>query len=312
MNRSTLFLASALVLAAGVAKADDLKATARGVATKSSKAVVTAKLVINVSVNGQEREVKREITGTVIDSSGLTVVSAAAIEPTAGAFGGGGRRGGGGGGGGGGQAPQIEAEVSETALVLEDGSEVEAEVVLKDAELDLAFIRPKDKSAKLDYVELKQQDKAPQVLDDIFTVGRLGRVGNRAISVTAGSIKSVVKGPRSFYVTDDAVSSGATGCLAYAADGTPIGVFVTKVYRPAEAAGGGGGMRGGRGGGEAIAVVRSINDVIELAKQAKTAKAPEKKDGAQPEKKSDDQPKSDEKPKAPEKKKDDKKSGDDF
>ncbi|HZU98208.1 MAG TPA: serine protease, partial [Planctomycetota bacterium] len=218
---------------------------------------------------------------------------------------------GGGGGGGGGQAPQIEAEVSETALVLEDGTEVEAEVVLKDAELDLAFIRPKDKSAKLDFVELKQQDKAPQVLDDIFTVGRLGRVANRAISVTAGSIKSVVKGPRSFYVTDDAVSSGATGCLAYAADGTPIGVFVTKVYRPAEAAGGGG-MRGGRGGGEVISVIRSVNDVIELAKQAKTAKAPEKKDGDKPEKKSDDQPKSDEKPKAPEKKKSDDKKGDDF
>lgn len=256
----------ALALAASAASADELKATARSVAEKAQKTVVTVKLVLKLHMAGREQEVKHEVTGTVIDPTGLTVVSAGAVDPGAALrLGGGGRRGGGGGGGGAGGG--IESEVTEAALILDDGTEVEADVVLKDPELDLAFIRPRDPAAKLESVVLKPREKAPQVLDDVFVVGRLGRVANRAVSVTVGTIRSVVKGPRTFCVCDDAVSTGNTGCFAYAADGTPLGIFVTKIKA---------GERG-MGRGEALTVLRLVDDVIEAAKEAKTAKPLEKK-----------------------------------
>jgi hypothetical protein len=272
----------------------DVKTTARAVAAKTAKAVISARLVLKITIGEREQEQKVEIAGTVIDSSGLTVVSAAALDPAATVRAGRGGRGGGGGGGG--ADMKIESEVTETALVLEDGTELEADVVLKDAELDLAFIRPRDAKAKLDCVELKELDKAPQPLDDVFVVGRLGRLGNRAISLSLGAIKSVVKGPRTFYVCDDHVSASSTGCVGYAADGTPLGIFVTK--RAGEGA-----PRGGREAG--MVILRPAGDVLELAKQAKQAKAPEakKKDA------DEDSTKKDEKPKAPAP---DKKKGDDF
>jgi hypothetical protein len=300
----------ALGMGADVARADDLKATARAVAQKVQKAIVTARLVVKVTVGEREQDVKLEVTGTVIDPSGLTVVSASQIDPTAALGGAGarGRRGGQGGGGGGGEQMRVESEVTETALVTEDGTEIDSDVVLKDAELDLAFIRPRDKGLKMDYVEIKANDKAPQMLDDVFVVGRLGRAGNHAIAISTGTVKSVVKGPHAFYVCDAEVSAGNHGCIAYAADGTPLGIFVTKTARAEGAQGGGPGARGR--GGESSTVVRPTADLIDLAGQAKNAKAPEKK-----EKDDEDAPKKDA-PKAPDKPAkpapDNGKKGDDF
>lgn len=301
MNRSLFAAAAVTVALASPARADDLKSTARAVATKTQTAIVTARLVVKISFGEREQEQKLEITGTVIDASGLTVVSAAAIDPTARLQGlMGGRRGG---GGGGGEQQRIDTEVSETALVLEDGTELEADVVLKDADLDLAFIKPRDtKGAKLDFVELKASDAKVQALDDVFVVGRLGRVANHAVSIATGEVKAVVKGPRSFYVLDNEISSGATGCVAYAADGTALGVFVTRTVR-----GDAGGFRG-RGGDQAV-IVRPVADVLELAKQALSAKAPEKSEKKKSEDKDEDDSKKKDKEKKPA---DDKKKGDDF
>src|SRR5437016_5059784 len=109
-------VAASLVAVSIPAFADDvnLKTVARATAAKAAKAVVTAKLVIKIKAGGREQEAKLEVLGTIIDPSGLTVVSASAIEPTSlmgqGGRGGGGRRGGGGGGADG-EAPRMESEV---------------------------------------------------------------------------------------------------------------------------------------------------------------------------------------------------------
>jgi S1-C subfamily serine protease len=299
MTRKLLITTAVLFLGLGAARGDDLVGTARTVATKVAKANVRARLVVKISVGDREQDQKLEINGTVIDPSGLTVVSAAAVDPAASVRGAmGGRRG----GGGAGEAPRIESDVTETALVLEDGTEVEAEVVLKDAELDLAFIRPKDATTKLEHVDLKQREAAPQLLDPVFVVSRMGRVANHSVSLTTGTIRSIVKGPRTFYICDAETSTNTSGSLVFAADGSPLGVLVTKSVR-----GEAGGMRAR---GDAAIIVRPVNDLIELATQAKTAKAPEKKkkddEGAKKE------PAKDEKKGAEKKKPDaDKKDGDD-
>jgi hypothetical protein len=317
VNIARYLAPAAVVLAtAGVAivRADDVKdvkTQARAITGKVAKSVVTARIVLKVSLGGREREVKVETQGTVIDPSGLTIVSAATVDPGAGMMGGGGGRrggrGGAGGGAGGGADMKIESEVTETTLILEDGTEVESDVVLKDNELDLAFIRPRDASAKLEAIALKPRGTPPALLDDVIVVGRLGRIANRASSVSVGQVKAVVKGPRTYYVcSDELAGSNVTGCVGYDVDGNTLGVFVTKMATGDESA---------RGRGGAIVVLRSVEDVIEIANQAKTAKAPEKKKAEPADEKKDekskdadkakDAPKDEKKPSAPKKDEDD-------
>src|SRR5271154_1773701 len=80
----TFVLTGALVSLS--ARADDMAKAGRDILAKSQGAVVTVKLAIkqSVSMGGRENksESKTETTGTVIDSSGLTVVSLATTDPS--------------------------------------------------------------------------------------------------------------------------------------------------------------------------------------------------------------------------------------
>src|ERR1700690_2334388 len=85
-----LVLSSALALAGAMvslpAEADDLAKSGRDILAKSQGAVVTVKLAIkqSVSMGGRENksESKTETTGTIVDPSGLTVVSLATTDPS--------------------------------------------------------------------------------------------------------------------------------------------------------------------------------------------------------------------------------------
>lgn len=280
---AALAVAFSLAGAPQAAQAQDMKAAARACAAKSAKAVVTIKLVVKMKMMGQEEEQKIEVTGTMIDPSGLTVVSASEIDPSTmlkalmGGMGGRGRR------GPGGMEMNFDSDVKETALILDDGTEIDADVVLKDADLDLAFIKPRDATQKFDAIALKKRDKAPQLLEEMFVLSRLGRLENRATALTTGYVKAVVKGPKTFYICDDEVSQKSLGCVAFDVTGAPMGVFVTKKNPDAESGAGGMGMlmgmlMGGRAkNAPTAAILRSCEDILEIAEQAKAAKAPEKK-----------------------------------
>ena len=267
----SLFLLSPTLSAA------DLKETARATMKKSQKAVVPIKLVIKMKMGQQEQEQKEEITGTVIDPSGLTVVSAVSVDPSTmikALFGSLMK------GRGGASQFNVESDVTETALIMEDGTEVEADVVLKDADLDFAFIKPRNAAKPFDHIVLKPRATPLQALDEVFTLNRLGSSENRSPSVSTGNIRSVVKGPRTFYVCDAVVSAESLGCVAFGADGEPVGFFVTKLSNSGGGAGAGmlGSMMGGGGNTQLpIPILRPVEDLIDLANQAKLAKPPEKK-----------------------------------
>lgn len=270
-------LVAILVLGGGLPDAraeDDIRATARASAEKSSKAIVTVKLVVAMKMMGEEQEQKLEVAGTVIDPSGLTVVSASEIDPSSlfkalmGNIGGMGA---------------MDSIVKETQLILDDGTEVDADVVLKDADLDLAFIRPRDTTREFEAIELKPRGKPPEMLEDIFVLTRLGRLHNRTPSISLGKVKAYVKGPRPYTVCDSESSSGTLGCVAFDAKGAPLGLFVMK-HQPAGASDSGSPMGflsgllagGGSSFGPAAPILRSVEDVLEIAEQAKAAKPPER------------------------------------
>ena len=230
----------------------DLESTARATAEGNGKAVVTIRLVLKLKTGGQEHEQKMEVPGVVIDPSGLTVASASSIDPS-GVF----RRmvdaqr----------QRMSIESEVKEPVILLEDGTELEAAVVLKDTDLDLAFIRPRDAGLKLAAVSLKPRSGTVPLLTRIYVLGRLSKLANRALSVATGEVRAYVRGPAPYYVADGETSS-FVGSLAYTADGAALGLFVKRFATTLDSS-------GGRGSDSVMTVLRPVDKVIELAEQAR-------------------------------------------
>ena len=265
MRRAQAWLVSAALLVALPTPASDLRATGRATAEQVRRAVVTIRIVLKLKIGfggqAQDQEQKMEVAGVVIDPSGLTLASAASIDPS-GAL----RK------MAGGQASRmkVEAEVKETTLLLEDGTEVEADVVLKDTDLDLAFLKPREAGRRFSALRLRPRSGTVPLLTPIFVVARLGKLTSRALAVATGEIRASVRGPAPYYVTDGETAS-FTGSVAYTADGVPLGVFVNR-FSPSPDGRGGGMFDGafGRSSSEAVlTVLRPVDKVLELAAQAR-------------------------------------------
>jgi|YelNatPaOPRAMG01_1025707.scaffolds.fasta_scaffold09693_3 hypothetical protein len=224
MNR-ILCLITLLALAGSSVRAD-VAAAGRNVLAAHQDAVVTVKLVLNQSMSfggrDQQNESTTETIGTVIDPSGLTVISLSTIDPAAtlrsllakqmrGQAG----------------DIKIDSQVKDAKLVLADGTELTAQVVLRDKDLDLAYLRPVDKPAKpLAAISLAGA-ATPQVLDEVICLNRLGKVANRVVAVSIERIDAVVDRPRTFYIIGQGGSSGI-GSPVFAASGAPVGVILMR------------------------------------------------------------------------------------
>jgi len=149
-----------------------------------------------------------EANGTVITPEGLTVVSNASIDPTAALA----RMG-------------MKADIStaDVKIVTADGTEHEAELVLTDKDLDLAFIRPKG-PVKLPCLELKKAAE-PALLDTLVGITRLGRKANREPGVALSEVLSVIKKPRTRYASSGQIFQG---CPVFTAKGEVLGLALVQ------------------------------------------------------------------------------------
>ena len=157
--------------------AQDPRAAARDTVKKWQEAVVNVRIVLTMrmSMGGREMNSSDEsvdTVGTVIDPSGLTVLSLSSLNPGAmmtrimGSAGGSGT-----------DQVGITSEPTDVKMRLPDGREFTAKIVLRDEDLDLAFIRPTTALDKpLVAVNLNDGAK-PTLLDDVVVLSRLGRVG---------------------------------------------------------------------------------------------------------------------------------------
>ena len=121
--------------------AQDDRAAAREIVKRWQAAIVNVRVVLKmrVSVGGREMQSMDEsveTVGTVIDPAGLTVLSLGALNPGAmmnrlmGVVGSGQER------------MEFGSEPTDVKLRLPDGRELTARIVLRDEDLDLAFLRP--------------------------------------------------------------------------------------------------------------------------------------------------------------------------
>jgi hypothetical protein len=126
-------------------------------------------------------------------------------------------------------ARQNESEVSDVKILLDDGAEISfGDRPARQADLDLAFIRPKAKqTTAMAAVDLSKSAKA-DVLDQVLTLNRLGRAAGRAHSVSVERVSAVVQKPRTFYIPDSTMTGTALGSPAFALDGNIVGLMVMR------------------------------------------------------------------------------------
>lgn len=234
---------------------------ARKLFTEKQSAVVAVsavvKLQISVGGQNQSQEQSVEMLGTVINEQGLTLVAYSALDLSS----------------------QVKAQVKgkipanvklevksdfkEVKLILSDGEEVPGDVVLKDEDLDVAFIRPDPasdefKAAKWSPVRLIPPPAEPQVLDEVVILERFGKDLGRKASVNFARIVTILTKPRNFYVVND----NNAGTPVYDLKGNLLGIFVRRIFEKSAA----------------TPVIMPVKDLVDLAKQAETAPAPKKEE----------------------------------
>ncbi|MCI0541393.1 MAG: serine protease [Verrucomicrobiales bacterium] len=242
---SSLIAASFGCVLAFPVGAQDLATKGREVFNKHQSSVVTVLLVVKTKMavpglaglGGDARESKEEVTGTVIDESGLTAVALSSTDPTGMLQGMMGSLGDLGGDGEESFKFKMDSEVTDVKLLTGDGTELPAEIVLRDKDLDLAFVRPKSKPATpMPALDLANSAKV-DVLDEIIAINRLGKATGRAYAAAIERISAVVKRPRLFYVPGGGATMTGLGSPAFTPDGKLVGLFVMRTVKS-----GGGGM----------------------------------------------------------------------
>jgi hypothetical protein len=270
MNRARTFLAIGVALLFARAEASAQSATAAlkdravEIANKFQDAVVTVKVALKqkMLIGGQEmsgEDAQVEVTGTVVDPSGLVVVSDSQLDPSSlmmemmlGSM------------GGGGPQFEVQTEIREVKIVLKDGKEAPGRVVLRDKDLDLAFVAPQEKG-KYTHVPLAKGN-GPDLFDEMLVLGRLGRNLDRTPSVTAIRVRAVVKRPRTFYVGSDPLGAltGGLGSPVFDGAGRPIGLLLMR--RGPKVRGEGSGLSALLG--QMVPVVLPAEDIADLMTQA--------------------------------------------
>jgi hypothetical protein len=266
MQRKFFIVVIAVCAAAGLVRpclADEAAEKGRDILAKNQHGVVTVEVVQKASSasSGRTSETRQDLTGTVVDPSGLTVLSLAACDPAeiyrrmlSEEY----------------SQYKVEIEISDIKILLDDGTEIPAEIVLRDKDLDLAFIRPKTKlSTPMTAVDLAKCSPA-QVLDEVITLNRLNRATGRAYGASVERICAVVQKPRTFYVPDSTATSTTLGSPAFALNGNLLGVVVMRTT-----GGGGGGRSSYREG--VTSIILPADDILKAAKQAPEAKGDDEK-----------------------------------
>jgi len=257
MKRFLSYFVAVALVAPSIAvlhAASEAEATAgRALMKRYANAIVGVELVVTMKVKMGEREMppserKVEVNGTVISASGLTVTSLADVDPQV-AF----------------EAMRasqanparielLGADFKEVKLRLADGTEVPGRFVLKDVDLDLAFMAPEAgaDAAKREFPHVDLDDKVDgAVLDTYYYVARAPKVLQRVPLVRMTEIAGIVEKPRRFYLMTDQ----ALGSPLFDPQGRTLGITVQHFAN---------GRRTGF-------VVLPSADIAEMAKQAAAA-----------------------------------------
>lgn len=212
--------ALACMFALGSSAIADEASDGRVLCTKCSEAVVKLEVVSKETMsyegNSRTREEKTEVVGTVIDPSGLIVASLSCVDPSSSyeedieeGF-------------------SISSQITGVKIITSSGKQIPAKLVLRDKDLDLAFIRPTEKlDVPMTFIDLKDASK-PDILDQVIIITRLGTVANRTISACIERVQAIIEKPRKCYTVSMSSMGSEYGAPVLSMDGKTIGIVLYR------------------------------------------------------------------------------------
>jgi len=173
-------------------------------------ALVTVKFVLKIKSQWGDHDAEREATGAMIASNGLVLCANSHF-----------------GGGGWLQGSGATAVPTDIKILIGDDTEgLEATVIARDTDLDLAWVRLKAPSKdKLPSIDLSKA-AAPEIGDRLYAVNRLGKYFDRVAVVRETRMGGVASKPRALYIPSG--GSGALGLPVFNAAGEVVGVTITQ------------------------------------------------------------------------------------
>ena len=219
MTRSTAALALAFVTTSVPSRGDEVQAAAAKVFAEQKGHTLS----LSVTRKRGDKDVTFDAQAVSLDGKGLLVTALSAIEPPLNPMMAAMQRAAGGGGGG-------KSELSDLSIYAADGSEVAADLLLTDPDLDLAFIRVKDgeDAGSLNLAAPKAGEKGA-ILDDVLGIQRMSSSFQREASVALFEIAAVVETPRLLYVPGAAVRPGTA---VFDLEGGLLGLAARKGNTP--------------------------------------------------------------------------------
>lgn len=209
-------LLAVVLLATSTVRADNQGALMRAIADKHSSGVVTISLVLRSGESDEQRELEAE--GLVIDRTGLIVTTNTAVDPTS-LMAAMGQDGGGSG-----------TNVVAAKVLLPQGGELPAKVVLRDRDRNLAFLRPlRPFPAGMAFLDFKSAKATALLGDQVYLLGRFGRAASRKPSVRVLRITGALTKPRVLYAIPNDFS--LLGQAAFNEQGNLIGLVSLRAVR---------------------------------------------------------------------------------
>lgn len=221
MFKTILIACLCVCLTAGTLLAQDEVAAARKTLQTYEKGVITLSAVlkfevrgVGVSVPSQER--KTECVATIIDPGGLAVTALTNLNPQVKI-----RRG----SRGAMRNLELDSQVQEVKYRLADGTEVPARVVLKDEDLDLAFLAPlepldEQTQEKIVAIPLDDAVSSAEALDPTVLIARANDDLSYVSTIRLGRIVATISQPRTCYLN----SLGMLGAPVFDREGKLLGI----------------------------------------------------------------------------------------
>lgn len=202
-------------------RADDAAAF-RSLIQEKAPSVVTIRFVLKVKMGGMlgsmgDSENEQEINGVMIEPDGLVLCSNTQLGGMAGMM----RR-------MLGSMGEISANPTDLKVLISDDTEgVDAELIARDSELDLAWIRIKEPSGTpYAHVDLASTGQ-PEIGDKLFGLRRMGKYFDRVPVLSETRLAATTRKPRPLLIPASAL--GTLGLPVYTADGRVVGVSVLQM-----------------------------------------------------------------------------------